>query len=159
VSSAEIDKRLERNAVTQGKFVNISLAWTDRADLDLLVIEPSGVKISTYDDGIRQSPSGGSLDIDANVCEEMSGCPFRDEPIENISWNQKPPSGRYEVRVALFSANELMHNRRPIPFTVVVSLDGKKSSYEGVVNVSDMVCSTERCHTKAPFNVTSFTIQ
>jgi len=159
VSSAEIDKRLERNAVTQGKFVNISLAWTDRADLDLLVIEPSGVKISTYDDGIRQSPSGGSLDIDANVCEEMSGCPFRDEPIENISWNQKPPSGRYEVRVALFSANELMQNRRPIPFTVVVSLDGKKSSYEGVVNVSDMVCSTERCHTKAPFNVTSFTIQ
>jgi hypothetical protein len=59
----------------------------------------------------------------------------------------------------LFSANELMQNRRSIPFTVVVSLDGKKSSYEGVVNVSDMVCSIERCHTKAPFNVTSFTIQ
>ena len=159
VSSDEIDRRLERSAVTQGKFVNISLAWTDRADLDLLVIEPSGVKISTYDDGVRQSPSGGSLDIDANVCEAMSGCPYRDEPIENISWNQKPPSGCYEVRVALFSANELIQNRRPIPFTVVVSLDGKKSSYEGVINVSDMVCRPDRCRTKTPFSVTSFTIQ
>ncbi len=159
VSSADIDKRLERSAVTQGKFVNISLAWTDRADLDLLVIEPSGVKISTYDDGVRQSPSGGSLDIDANMCEAMSGCPYLDEPIENISWNQKPPSGRYEVRVALFSANELMQNRRPIPFTVVVTLDGKKSSYEGVINVNDMVCSAERCRSKVQFNITSFTIQ
>jgi hypothetical protein len=159
VSSAEIDKRLERNAVTQGKFVNISLAWADRADLDLLVIEPNGVKISTYDDGTRKSPSGGSLDIDANICEAMSGCPYLDEPIENISWNQKPPSGRYEVRVALFSANELMQNRRPIPFTVVVSLDGKKTSYEGVVNVNDMVCSAERCRSKVQFSVTSFTIQ
>ncbi|MFZ4711686.1 MAG: hypothetical protein ACOYMH_17790 [Zwartia sp.] len=159
VSTTEIDKRLEQNAVAQGKFVNISLAWADRADLDLLVIEPSGVKISTYDDGTRKSPSGGSLDIDANICEAMSGCPYKDEPIENISWNQKPPSGRYEVRVALFSANELMQNRRPIPFTVVVTLDGKKTSYEGVVNVSDMVCSAERCRTKTQFNVTSFTIQ
>jgi len=159
VSSAEIDKRLERNAVAQGKFVNVSLAWADRADLDLLVIEPSGVKISTYDDGTRKSPSGGSLDIDANICEAMSGCAYLDEPIENISWNQKPPSGRYEVRVALFSANELMQNRRPIPFTVVVSLDGKKTSYEGVVNVNDMVCNAERCRTKTHFNVTSFTIQ
>lgn len=159
VSSSDIDKRLERNAVTQGKFVNVSLAWTDRADLDLLVIEPSGVKISTYDDGVRQSPSGGSLDIDANLCEAMSGCPYRDEPIENISWNQKPPSGRYEVRVALFSANELIQNRRPIPFTVIVSLDGKKSSYEGVINVNDMVCSAERCRSKLQLNVASFTIQ
>jgi hypothetical protein len=159
VSSAEIDKRLERSAVTQGKFVNISLAWTDRADLDLLVIEPSGVKISTYDDGVRQSPSGGGLDIDANICEAMSGCSYSDEPIENISWNQKPPSGRYEVRVALFSANELIQNRRPIPFTVVVSLDGKKSSYEGVINVNDQVCSPDRCRTQTPLNVTSFTIQ
>ena len=125
----------------------------------LLVIEPSGIKISTYDDGVRQSPSGGSLDIDANICEAMSGCSYLDEPIENISWNQKPPSGRYEVRVALFSANELMQNRRPIPFTVVVSLDGKKSSYEGVINVNDQVCSPDRCRTKTHFNVTSFTIQ
>jgi hypothetical protein len=159
VSSAEIDKRLEQNAVTQGKFVNISLAWADRADLDLLVIEPSGVKISTYDDGTRKSSSGGSLDIDANICEAMSGCPYRDEPIENISWNQRPPSGRYEVRVALFSANELIQNRRPIPYTVVVTVDGKKTSYEGVVNVNDMVCNAERCRSKVQFNVTSFTIQ
>jgi hypothetical protein len=158
VSSAEIDKRLERSAVTQGKFVNVSLAWSDRADLDLLVIEPNGVKISTYDDGTRQSRSGGSLDIDANFCEVMSGCPYRDEPIENISWNQKPPVGRYEVRVALFSANEVMENRRPIPFTVVVTVDGQKSNYEGVIKVSDMACNADRCRTKQ-ISVASFTIQ
>ena len=158
VSSAEINRRLENNAVTQGKFVNISLAWTDRADLDLIVIEPSGIKITTWNDGAKQSPSGGSLDIDANACQIMSGCPFSDAPIENISWNQKPPSGRYEVTVALFTANEEIQNRRPIPFTVVVSLDGKKSSYEGVINPDDMICTPERCRSKRYFNVTSFTI-
>ena len=158
VSSTEINRRLESNAVTQGKFVNISLAWTDQADLDLVVVEPSGLKITSLNDGLKQSPSGGTLDIDANSCQIMSGCPYSDAPIENISWNQKPPSGRYEVTVALFTANEEIQNRRPIPFTVVVSLDGKKSSYEGVINPDDMICTPERCRSKRYFNVTSFTI-
>lgn len=159
VSSTEINRRLESNAVTQGKFVNISLAWTDQADLDLVVVEPSGLKITSLNDGLKQSPSGGTLDIDANSCQIMSGCPYSDAPIENISWNQKPPIGFYEVKVALFSANVEIQNRRPVPFTVVVSLDGKKSSYEGVINPGDTTCTRDRCHSKNYFNVTSFTIK
>lgn len=159
VSTAEINRRLESHSVAQGKFVNVSLAWVDKADLDLLVVEPNGVTISMYDNHVRQSASGGSLDIDANACQVMSGCAYREDPIENISWNQKPPSGRYEVLVQLFTANEVLQNRRTIPYTVVVAIEGKKTSYEGEVKVSDMVCSPERCHTRARQKIASFTIQ
>ena len=154
VSPAEINRRLESNSVTQGKFVNVSLAWADRADLDLIVVEPSGFKIGT---ARKNSPSGGNLDIDANYCPNVAGC-VTEAPIENISWNQKPPGGRYEVWVDLYNARQVVQNRRPIPFTVVVSLDGKQSSYEGVFNPSDMVCNT-KCEASKDINVTSFTIK
>lgn len=157
VSSAEIDRRLQANDVAQGKYINVALAWQGEADLDLLVTQPDGVTISMYNDHVRKSPSGGSLDIDANACKQMSGCPVRPEPIENVSWNQKPPSGRYQVRVNMFSANTPIAERKDVPFTVVVTIDGKKNSYEGVVKVSDMVC-TDRCHSKAPVNVTFFVV-
>ena len=159
VSSAEVDRRLENNAVEQGKFVNVALAWADKADLDLLVVEPNGVTISMYDDHVRKSASGGSLDIDANACQGMSGCPYREDPIENISWNTKPPKGRYEVQVQLFSANELVQNRKTIPYTVIVTIDGKKTSYEGEVKVSDMVCQPDRCRSKVRQKIATFTIQ
>ena len=157
VSSSEIDRRLQDNAVTQGKYVNVALAWKNQADLDLIVTEPSGVAISMYNNNVRKSASGGSLDIDANACPQMSGCAVRAEPIENISWNRKPPSGQYEVSVALFSANTPINQRRDIPYTVLITVDGQKTSFEGVIKVSDMVCS-ERCRTKVRMKVTSFTI-
>jgi len=154
VNPAEINRRLESNAVMQGKFVNVSLAWTDRADLDLIVVEPSGFVIEPAS---KNSPSGGNLDIDANYCLTGERC-VTEAPIENISWNQKPPGGRYEVRVKLFNAHQVVQNRHPIPFTVVVSLDGKQSSYEGVFKPSDMVCDPT-CNAPKDTNVTSFTIQ
>ena len=157
VSSSEIDRRLQANDVTQGKYINVALAWQGQADLDLLVVQPDGVTISMYNDHVRKSPSGGSLDIDANACQKMSGCATRPEPIENISWNEKPGSGRYQVRVNMFSANAALAERKDVPFTVVVSIDGKKNTYEGVVKVSDMVCA-DRCHSKVPLNVTFFIV-
>lgn len=157
VSSGEIERRLEQSAVSQGKYVNVSLAWQIQADLDLIVAEPSGIVISMYDNNIRESSSGGRLDIDANACQKMSGCAVKPEPIENISWNKKPPSGRYDVYVALFSANTPINQRVDIPYTVLVTVNGKQSSHEGVVNVSDMVC-TDRCRSKVRMKVTSFVI-
>ncbi len=157
VSTSEIDRRLKENAVTQGQFVNVTLAWKNQADLDLIVVEPSGVTVSMYDNDVRKSPSGGSLDIDANACQKMSGCPSRPEPVENISWNKKPPSGRYDVYVALFSANVPISQREDIPYTVVVTVDGKKTSYEGLIKINDMVCG-ERCRSKIRMKVASFTI-
>jgi len=157
VSTNEIERRLKDNAVVQGQSVNVTLAWKNQADLDLIVVEPSGFTISMYDNDARKSLSGGSLDIDANACQEMSGCPSRPDPVENISWNNKPPAGRYDVYVALFSANVPIHQREDIPYTVVVTVDGKKTSYEGVVKVSDMVCG-ERCRGKVRVKVASFVI-
>ena len=157
VSTLEIDRRLKESDVAQGKYVNVTLAWKNQADLDLIVAEPNGGAISMYNDDVRQSPSGGSLDIDANACQKMSGCASRPEPVENISWNKKPPSGRYDVYVNLFSANATLANREDIPYTVVVTVDGKKTSYEGLIKTTDMVCG-ERCRSKVRQKVVSFNI-
>jgi len=157
VSTLEIDRRLKESEVAQGTYVNVTLAWKNQADLDLIVVEPSGAAISIYDDDVRKSPSGGSLDIDANACQKMSGCASRQEPVENISWNKKPPTGRYDVYVALFSANIPPAQREDIPYTVVVTVDGKKTSYEGLIKTTDMVCG-ERCRSKVRQKVVSFNI-
>jgi hypothetical protein len=157
VSTLEVDRRLKESEVVQGKYVNVTLAWKNQADLDLIVVEPNGGAISMYDDDMRKSPSGGSLDIDANACQKMSGCASRPEPVENISWNKKPPSGRYDVYVALFSANVPLAQREDIPYTVVVTIDGKKTSYEGLIKTTDMVCGV-RCRSKVRQKVVSFNI-
>jgi len=157
VTSVEIDRRLKENSVAQGKFVNVTLAWKNQADLDLIVVEPGGRAISIYEDHVRKSSSGGSLDIDANACQKMSGCQSRPEPVENISWNVKPPAGRYDVYVALFSANVGSDQRENIPYTVVVTIDGKKTGYEGTINATDMVCG-DRCRSKDKVKVASFVI-
>jgi hypothetical protein len=106
---------------------------------------------------VRKSASGGSLDIDANACQKMSGCQSRSDPVENISWNVKPPAGRYDVYVALFSANVASDQRENIPYTVVVTIDGKKTSYEGTINATNMVCG-DRCRSKDKVKVTSFVV-
>jgi hypothetical protein len=157
VSTLEVDRRLKESDVAQGKYVNVTLAWKNQADLDLIVVEPNAGAISMYDDDMRKSPSGGSLDIDANACQKMSGCASRPEPVENISWNKKPPSGRYDVYVALFSANVPLAQREDVPYTVVVTVDGKKTSYEGLIKTTDMVCA-ERCRTKVRQKVVSFNV-
>jgi hypothetical protein len=157
VSTLEVDRRLKESEVAQGKYVNVTLAWKNQADLDLIVVEPNGGAISMYDDDMRKSPSGGSLDIDANACQKMFGCTSRPEPVENISWNKKPPSGRYDVYVALFSTNVPLAQREDIPYTVVVTVDGKKTSYEGLIKTTDMVCG-ERCRSKVRQKVVSFNV-
>jgi hypothetical protein len=157
VSTLEIDRRLKESDVAQGKYVNVTLAWKNQADLDLIVVESNGGAISMYNDDVRQSPSGGSLDIDANACQKMSGCASRPEPVENISWNKKPPSGRYDVYVDLFSANVPLAQREDIPYTVVITIDGKKTSYEGLIKTTDMVCD-DLCRSKVRQKVVSFNV-
>ena len=88
VSSSEIDRRLQANEVEQGKYINVALAWQGEADLDLIVAEPSGVSISMYKDHVKKSTSGGSLDIDANACQKMSGCATRPDSIENRPYSE-----------------------------------------------------------------------
>lgn len=74
--------------------IQITLAWSTGADLDLYVTDPMGFVISYQN---RRSPSGGHLDHDARgACvRSQSGA-----TIENIYWNtQNPPRGSYQIEV------------------------------------------------------------
>ena len=71
--------------------------WDTRADLDLHVIDPTGLEVYH---GQPYGTGGGELDVDAN-----SRCGGSDIRAENIVWPPGlAPSGRYTVRVNHWSA-------------------------------------------------------
>lgn len=93
-----------------GPFV-ISLSWDTNADLDLHVVEPTGVEIwkrdiSSYVEPPVGSPPlpagqkkpGGKLDFDSNA-----SCVRDGRRAENVVYELPPPKGRYVVRVDAFS--------------------------------------------------------
>ncbi len=90
--SPEVARRIAREGGEAGE-IEIALIWQNHNDLDLHVVDPSGVEIFY---GNRQSPSGGWLDIDQNA-----GCSVRvNKPIEHVRWKQaNAPDGRYSVYV------------------------------------------------------------
>jgi hypothetical protein len=94
--------------VPQGELV-FSLSWDTNADLDLHVVDPTGVEVwarninSYQPPGPGQPPAapdaylaGGILDYDSNAA-----CVIDGRRRENITWASGPPSGRYLVRVAV----------------------------------------------------------
>jgi hypothetical protein len=91
------------------------LQWAGAADLDLLVVEPSGEKIWF---GARRSSTGGVLDVDCNF---VTICP---RPIENVFWAKgTAPAGTYRYQVGLANAHGAA---LPVPFTVTV-LHGRRA--------------------------------
>jgi hypothetical protein len=78
-----------------GNTLVASLTWDNLNDLDLMIEEPNGKKISYKN---KVSRSQGSLDIDANA-----GTSNR-SPVENISWpkNSIMLIGRYKLFVTFF---------------------------------------------------------
>jgi hypothetical protein len=89
----------------------------------------------------------------------MSGCPYRNDPVENISWTESPPKGRYQVLVGVFSVNSKPNALASIPFTVVVTVNQKKNTFNGVVATKDLQCNEQRCFTPSLMPITSFTIE
>jgi hypothetical protein len=92
--------------IPQGKLV-VSLAWDDGADLDLHVVDPSGVEIDKRNINSYQPPPpgappeapgtphvGGVLDFDSNA-----GCVPDGLRREDVVWADEPPRGHYIVRV------------------------------------------------------------
>lgn len=70
--------------------VQISVAWTDTADVDLHVIDPSGERIFY---GHKESASGGTLDLDSNAA-----CARDNISNENVVWPANgAPAGEYIV--------------------------------------------------------------
>jgi hypothetical protein len=90
----------------QGAFV-VSLSWGNDADLDLHLVEPTGVEIFNRNPSSVPKPvpgapplppgtvgKGGVLDVDSNA-----ECRADGQSAENIVYADKPPSGHYIVRV------------------------------------------------------------
>lgn len=74
--------------------IQITLAWSTGADLDMYVTDPSGYTISYQN---TRSPTGGHLDHDARgACNRRQA----NNTVENVYWNApNPPSGQYQVEV------------------------------------------------------------
>jgi hypothetical protein len=76
--------------------VQVTLIWSNGADLDLHVIDPEGSEIYF---GQSTSPSGGQIDHD-----DTAGCGSSGSHVENIFWPAGgAPSGEYEAYVDNFS--------------------------------------------------------
>lgn len=94
----------------EGELV-IALAWREFVDLDLRVVDPSGVEIwanninsytppapGTRPDASDAWQRGGILDFDSN-----QQCRIDGRNAENVVWTQAPPAGAYQVRLDTFS--------------------------------------------------------
>jgi hypothetical protein len=146
VTNQEFRERQTENRINPDTKVNVSLAWNDRADLDLYVKQPDGQLVYFTP---CQAPTCGTLDVDANRCDPRFPCTnLRDRPLENISWRNQMVSGRYAVYVGMYSSNRPVGEPRPVSFTVQVTQDGKSKTYQGVFRREEMKCS-DRCASEA----------
>lgn len=102
-------ERFDRPRGSDGEFdartgqVQVRLTWRGTADLDLYVTEPDG---STIYYGASSSPSGGTLDVDANRgCS--TGAIGDQVNIENVYWpEESAPIGSYGASASLYSECE-----------------------------------------------------
>lgn len=101
----------------EGK-LRFSLAWFNFDDLDLHLICPNGEEISFRNK--RPSRCGGELDVDMNA-----GVGKTREPVENISFAESIPNGKYLLIVDQYSRRETDN----IGFTLQVSNNGKTAEY------------------------------
>jgi hypothetical protein len=109
----ELDSRLDRESAKTGD-VQISLMWSNRNDVDLHVMTPSGEFINFAH---RRSECRGTLDVDMNA-ERHS-----DKPVENIFWpTGQAPHGVYKVYVNLYAVKG---GAVPTPFQVYVKRVGQ----------------------------------
>jgi hypothetical protein len=111
--------------------VAFRLIWDHISDLDLFVEDPSGICISF---ALRQSPTGGVLDVD---CNGSSDTPC-EHPVENVFWpTSTAPAGDYRFWV---HAHSLVPGDAVVPFRVHL-LRGKEVFWfhEGSIRNQEMV--------------------
>jgi hypothetical protein len=106
--------------------VQVTLEWEGDADLDLHVVDPEGSEIYYSAD---TSPSGGQLDVDANVgCEDDDGVPGA---IENVFWpSGGAPTGGYEVWVNGFDTDCVGGSQ---DYTLTIQVAGEQETHTGSV--------------------------
>jgi len=155
----EFKQRRDEKNVNPSAKINVSLAWNDKADLDLLIdkqpmIRPvtPGKKYQTCD-----PIDCGVKDVDANFCEGGSDCNLTDRPLENFTWTDQISPGNYKFWVKLHSTNKPKSDITSIPFTIQVTKDGKSQSFQGVFKPHEITCE-EHCSSPSKL-VTEFTIE
>lgn len=107
-----------------GATLRVSLSWFNYDDLDLHIHEPAGRGSAGLYNHIyyasKRGSSGGELDVDMNA-----GGGTTREPVENVVWMNKMPSGAYKVVVNNFRKRESSN----VGFVVEVESEGKLSHY------------------------------
>lgn len=78
----------------EGVELRVSLAWSNFDDLDIHVLEPSGVEIAYFN-------KADKLDVDMNA-----GGPTTREPVENVRWVRRLADGVYKIWVNQYSKRE-----------------------------------------------------
>ncbi|MCS7208036.1 MAG: hypothetical protein NZ874_00500 [Fimbriimonadales bacterium] len=117
----EITERLEQAGAQFGD-PQFSLAWNNRNDLDLHVIDPAGNRI-WY--GQTRSPTGGELDVDAN----RDPLQTTTRPVENIYWPpDRAPEGTYKVSVHHYDNHG---DPDPTAYTLRITINGRTREYTG----------------------------
>lgn len=107
--------------------VQISLFWSNKNDLDLHVVAPSGQRIFY---GKRKSKCNGELDVDMNVDYDKASS----EAVENVFWPKgQAPSGRYKVLVVHFRNHNQADTEDPTAFRVRVVAGGNTRWFDGAV--------------------------
>jgi len=100
--------------------LSVSLLWQNFNDLDLIVTEPDGNKISFKN-------KDGKLDIDANVRTHVS------DPVENINWKKGfVKSGQYKVEVGFFRRHPNVPLQNQTPFKIEIRNNGKTKGFSGL---------------------------
>jgi hypothetical protein len=98
--------------------IQITLGWSNGADIDLYVTDPSGETLSYQH---PQGNSGGHLDHDARGnCRANQP----NNTIENVYWEStQPPSGTYQVELHYWG--ECNSNAGPTMTTLSISVGGR----------------------------------
>ncbi|MDW8052757.1 MAG: DUF2135 domain-containing protein [Armatimonadota bacterium] len=123
----EIVQRLERVGAQFGD-PQFSLAWNNRNDLDLHVIDPAGNHIWFRQ---RSSPTGGELDVDANADRSR----LTTNPVENIYW---PPGGAPEGTYVVYVHHYANHgDPDPTPYTLRITMNGRVREFQGSLSYGE----------------------
>jgi len=126
----QIRKDAEGRGAKTGR-LQVTLTWNTKDDVDLHVSCPGG-QITPWS-GTTKGPGicgDGILDVDANryASGRYVGVPI-ENPIENITWNNKVPDGEYRV---LVRPNYLPRNKE-IEYRLAVKLDDEEKLCRGTV--------------------------
>lgn len=92
----DFSQRVEEEGGDTEGAITVSLIWDTPTDLDLAVTCPGGQTIYFQ----RPNLCGGNLDVDANANDRR----IMTNPVENVTFSENPPVGRYKITVILYKS-------------------------------------------------------